>query len=132
MKNLLITYKEQILYIIFGVATTLVNFIAYFLLININVPYLISNAIAICISIIFAYFTNKFFVFKSNVKSVKGILKEFLYFISCRTISSICDMVCMFVLVGILHSNGYIAKIITGVIVIILNYVFSKFIIFKK
>lgn len=132
MKNLLTKYEEQILYIVFGIATTLVNFITYFLLIKINVPYLISNAVAICISIIFAYVTNKIWVFKSNTKSAKTIFKEFISFISCRIISSICDMGSMFVLISILYSNDFIAKIITCIIVVILNYVFSKFIIFKK
>ena len=73
--------KEIILYVIFGVLTTIVNLIAYYLFSNIiNINYLISNAIAWIISVVFAYITNKFFVFNSSYINKDVIIEEFIKF----------------------------------------------------
>lgn len=119
-------YKEQILYLVFGVLTTLVNFVVYYLLIACSLHYSISNAIAIAISILFAYITNKIYVFESVTKSFREALAEFLRFVGSRIASSIYDMLSMFILISLLSCNELLAKIVTGVIVVILNYILSK------
>ena len=82
--------KEIILYVIFGVLTTIVNLIAYYLFSNIiNINYLISNAIAWIISVVFAYITNKFFVFNSSYINKDVIIEEFIKFMNCRLISGL-------------------------------------------
>lgn len=131
-KTLLTRYREVLMYLIFGVLTTLVNFVIYFVLVWLNVNYLLSNAIAIALSILFAYVTNRKWVFESKATSLKEISVEFVSFVSCRLLSSLYDMLSMFVLVSLLHADEFLAKVITGVIVVILNYVFSKWLVFRS
>lgn len=132
MISLFNKYKEMILYIVFGGLTTLVNFIVFFSLDIFEINYLLRNAIAIIISIIFAYITNKIYVFITESNSIKSIVIEFLKFIGCRGFSALCDMFCMYIIISLMHLGEIFAKIATGIIVIILNYVFSKYFIFKK
>lgn len=128
--NLYKKYKEIINYGIFGVLTTLVNIISYFILAKVfGIQYLISNVIAIILSILFAYITNRIFVFESKNKN---IIKELVLFFYYRLISSIIDMSIMYIFVSVLKFDDMIIKIISNVIVILLNYVFSKLFIFKK
>ena len=132
MKELLMKYKEIIMYLVFGVLTTVVNIVVYFLsaeLLHIN--YLISNALAWFLSVLFAYITNRKYVFHSEVKSTKGILKEVISFFSCRLLTGVVDLACMLIFVDILNVNDMLMKIVANVIVIILNYVASKLLIFK-
>ncbi len=131
--NLLKKYKEVILYLIFGVLTTLVNIIAYFISTRfLNLDAYISNIIAWILSVIFAFITNKLYVFKSKNTNLQVILKECLSFFGFRVLSLIFDMACMYLFISILSTNDLIAKIITNIIVIILNYVFSKLFVFKN
>lgn len=130
--NYLKKYKEQITYLIFGVLTTLVNFIIYFSLCAINIPYTISNIIAIFVSILFAYITNKIWVFKSKSANFSEILTEFFKFFSLRFVSSVIDIILLIILIDFINLTDLIAKTLTAVLVIILNYLFSKLIIFKK
>ena len=124
MKELLMKYKEIIMYLVFGVLTTVVNIVVYFLsaeLLHIN--YLISNALAWFLSVLFAYITNRKYVFES---SSQNILKEAVSFFSSRLATGILDMVLMWLFV-----NDVIAKVIVNVIVVVLNYVLSKLVVFK-
>ena len=126
-------YKELILYIIFGVCTTIVNYITYivfsrFLISNI----MISNLIAWIISVAFAYITNKLWVFESKECTFKVLTKEVLSFVLARVFSLVLDMVILYVMSDLMGINDLIVKIISNIIVIIVNYVLSKFIIFKK
>ena len=125
--------KETILYIIFGVLTTIVNLISYYLFSNIiSINYLISNTISWIISVSFAYITNKFYVFNSKDKSKDIIIKEFIKFVNCRLTSGIIEMILLFLLVDMLAVNDIISKLVIGVIVVILNFIFSKLFVFKK
>lgn len=147
MKKLFNKYKEIILYVVFGVLTTLVNFAAFWLLTEIlgERLYLASNAAAWIISVVFAYVTNKLFVFES--KSVKPgvVIKEIIEFFAARLFSFAVEEGGLLLFVKCLHFDNYpieilsfqisgqmIAKVILAVIVVILNYIFSKFIIFAK
>ncbi|CUO32083.1 MULTISPECIES: GtrA family protein [Clostridium] len=124
--------KEIILYVIFGVLTTIVNLIAYYLFSNIiNINYLISNAIAWIISVVFAYITNKFFVFNSYYINKDVIIEEFIKFMNCRLISGLSEVVLLFLFVDLLLMNDIVAKLIIGVLVALINFIFSKVFIFK-
>ena len=117
IKRLLLKYKEVIMYLIFGVATTLVNWVVYSLLMKTSaVNMTISNAIAWFTAVVFAYITNKLFVFESKSWNVAEVWKEVVKFFGAR----------------IFGVEGFVAKILVSVIVVILNYVFSKIFVFNK
>ena len=127
-------YKEIVNYIICGGIATVIN-IGVFAILNWILGenlYLFSNIIAIIASVLFQYFSNKFFVFERKKLGKKETFIEFGKFISARAVTAILDMVIMWIGVSLLNFNEIIMKIITNVIVIILNYVFSKFFVFKK
>ena len=133
IKNLVSKYEEIIGYLIFGGLTTVVNIVVFYLFDSVfEVHYLIANAIAIVVSILFAFFTNKKYVFKSSTPTFQLWFKEFSLFVSFRLLSAVFDMGSMWLLVDGLNLNANVAKIITQFIVVVLNYGFSKFFIFKQ
>ena len=123
-------YKEIINYLIFGGLTTLISIITYALFAKVfHIDYLISNVLSWIIAVLFAYITNKMFVFES--KSKKNI-KEITSFFFFRVVSLIMEMIILYVFVDMLHIDDLVTKIIAQVIVIISNYIFSKVFVFKK
>lgn len=133
LKSLFLKYKELILYVFFGGLTTLVNWGLYWLLADFwNVPYLWSTAIAQIAAILFAYITNRIWVFESKVCGFRGIVLEMAKFFGCRGASFFLDLACMYVGVDLLHINDKAMKLISNVIVIIVNYGLSKLFIFRK
>lgn len=125
--------KEIINYLVFGILTTLVNIISYWLFTTIfNVDYRISTTIAWFISVVFAFITNKIFVFNSKGLDVKTILSEFMSFLFFRILSYIIDLGMMIVLVEWIKMNDLVAKILANIIVVIVNYVASKYYIFRS
>lgn len=133
MKNLYNRYKEIIHYIIFGGLTTVVNIVVFFLLESgLSWPYLWANGIAIVAAVLFAYITNKLFVFESKTNTVWAVFLEFLRFISFRLLSGVIDMLAMWLLVDGLGQDTDFSKILTQFIVVVLNYIFSKLYIFNK
>lgn len=130
--TIFIKYKEVLLYLIFGGLTTLVNFVSYFILARVfGMVLMAANGLALALSILFAYVTNKIFVFESKTETWKEGLQEFVSFIACRLATAVLDMVLMYVTVDILKQNDLLMKAVVSVVVIVLNYVFSKLIIFK-
>ncbi|MEE0248951.1 GtrA family protein [Peptacetobacter hiranonis] len=126
-------YKEGILYLFFGVLSTIVNLGTYFIATRVfGINYLVSNVIAWFFAVIFAYVTNKFFVFEVKNVEIKFLIKEFLSFINCRIVSGVTEIVLIYLMVEILCINDFIVKIITNIVVVVLNFIFSKLIIFKK
>ncbi|MDY3960514.1 GtrA family protein [Romboutsia timonensis] len=126
-------YKQTILYLIFGVLSTIVNILTYtFCTRNLNIEFLISNWIAWIVAVLFAYITNKFFVFESKETNIKFLIKELSSFVSCRLLSGIIEMILMYTMISLMSLNDFIVKIITNVVVVILNFIFSKLIIFKN
>ena len=124
--------KKTILYVIFGVLTTIVNLIAYYLFSNIiNINYLISNAIAWIISVVFAYITNKFFVFNNSDINKDVIIEEFIKFMNCRLASGLAEILLLFLFVDLLLMNDIVGKLIIGILVATINFIFSKVFIFK-
>ncbi|MDD3187657.1 MAG: GtrA family protein [Bacilli bacterium] len=128
IKKIMMKYEEIIKYVIAGVCTTIVSLLVYNLLRNINVDYQVSNVISWICAVTFAYFINKYYVFKNKEKS----LIEFFNFVKYRILSLGIEIGSMFILVSMLSINDRISKLIVQVIVQVLNYVFSKLFVFKK
>lgn len=147
IKKLIVRYKELIIYGIFGVCTTVVNFVTYKLC-NMAMGveyYLVSNVIAWFFSVVFAYITNKLFVFESKSWEPKLVTKEVSSFFAARVFSFLIEEAGLFCFVdlmgmksfsfevmGFTVSGNMISKVIVGVVVVIINYFLSKLIIFKK
>ncbi|WP_406532942.1 GtrA family protein [Methanobrevibacter sp.] len=121
--------RELVLYVIFGAFTFFVNVIVYFVFEDLlGVNYLISNIIAWFFSVLFAYITNRIWVFESKSPE---ILKEMSLFFGGRIFSGVVDTVLMYLFIDVMVIGDFISKIVVQVIVIILNYIFSKLIVFK-
>jgi putative flippase GtrA len=133
MMSLIKKNKEIIMYLIFGVLTTLVNIVTYTISTRIfNIDVYSSNVIAWLVSVLFAYLTNRKYVFNSKAKSIKEISKEIFSFYICRVATFLIDMLMMYLMVDMMKIDDLISKIVVNVVVIILNYIFSKLIIFRK
>ena len=129
MKELLLKYKEIIMYLIFGVLTTVVNIAVYYIMANsLQINYLISNIVAWFLSVLFAYVTNRKYVFESKSNE---IIKEMTSFFGARLATGAMDMVLMWLFVGLHILPDFVAKVITNVIVIVANYILSKLVVFK-
>ena len=147
IKSLFSKYREAILYVVFGALTTVVNFVV-FKVCNMAFGekfYLISNVVAWLASVIFAYVTNKLFVFESKSWEPKVLLREIPAFAGARVLSLGIEELGLWLLVDICRmeniswrvlsfdiGGSMIAKLILAVVVVILNYIFSKLVIFKK
>ena len=133
MKQLFIKYKDVISYLFFGVLTTAVNVAVYYVFYNLlSIANVISTVIAWVVAVAFAFVTNKLFVFDSKSWAPSVALREFWTFTACRIGTGIVEIGMMWLFVDILTFNGTVMKLITNFIVIVLNYIFSKLIIFKK
>lgn len=124
--------KETFLYLLFGVLTTAVDFITYFILTRLSVHYITANIIAWVVAVAFAYVTNKIFVFNSKSTKKQTLLNEITDFVGARIFSLLFSLIFIYTTVNLLHMNDLIAKIISSVFVVIINYIFSKFFIFKQ
>ena len=120
--------KELFWYVVFGILTTVVNIVVYFIFSRLGVNYLISNILAWFLSVLFAYVTNRRWVFESNSSNV---LKECGLFFSGRIFSGIIDTGLMYLFIDILSIGDVVSKIVIQVIVVVLNYVISKWVVFK-
>ena len=127
-------YKEIINYLVFGGLSTLVNFVSYFIAARIfGIDEVVSSAISWFCAVTFAYITNKIWVFESKTNTAGSFFKEAVMFYLARVASgALCDVGTFALMVKVLHINDVIAKIVTQVMVVIVNYVFSKLIVFRK
>ena len=127
-------YKEIVNYLIFGGLSTLVNFVSYYIFARtLNIDEVISSGLSWFCAVLFAYVTNKLFVFETKKTNKKEVIKEMLSFFLARVISgALCDVGTFALMVKVLGINDIIAKLVTQVMVIIVNYLFSKLIVFKK
>lgn len=121
--------KELFLYVVFGTLTTIVNIVVYFALEFIGVNYIISNIIAWFLSVLFAYVTNRIWVFESRSPN---IMKEMVLFFSGRIFSGVLDTALLYLFVDILTLGNTFSKIAVEIIITILNYLLSKLIVFKE
>ena len=125
-------HQEGMRYLIFGGISTVINIIVFALLERIGFSTLVSNTIAWIISVIFAYFTNKVCVFYSVTNNKKELVKEIGSFFGCRIFTLIIDEIYMYITIDIFSFNSLLMKVISNIIVIVLNFMFSKIFIFKK
>lgn len=130
--SFIISKKKLLIYLFFGVLTTVVNFIIYTVCRLLLVNYIFSNVISWFGAVIFAYFTNSIYVFNSNYSSVLLRLKEFFNFISFRILSLIIEIILLYIFVDFFKINDFISKIAISVVIVILNYFASKIFVFKK
>ena len=120
-------------YLIFGVLTTVVNYMVYLPCLNfLGFSAAVSNCIAWVVAVTFAFLTNKPFVFQSHDWSRKTVVPEFTKFIATRISSGVLETVILLIAVDTLGGNGNIWKLITQVMVIVVNYVGSKLLVFRK
>lgn len=135
MKKIYQKYKEIINYLIFGGLTTLISLVVYYVLSltlldpNISVQLQIANIFSWIAGVLFAYFTNRAFVFKSKNKNK---FKEFITFTGARVSTLLLDMLIMFLFVTVLKGDDKIFKLLSQVLVILGNYLLSKLIVFKR
>ena len=131
--DLIKRHESVVLYAVFGLMTTVVNYFVYFpLLYFANFTAVLSNIIAWLLAVLFSFFTNKPFVFKSNDWSFKILLHELFWFIGCRLFTGILETTALFVFVDVMEMNGFICKLVVSVGVVILNYISSKIFVFQK
>ena len=135
IKSVYEKYKEIINYLIFGVLTTVISLIVYYGLtytvINPENPLMlqVANVISWIAGVLFAYFTNRKYVFESKNENK---LKEFVSFVGARVTTLLLDMAIMGIGVTVLHGNDKIMKLISQVLVIVGNYLLSKIFVFRK
>lgn len=133
LKSLARSHWDIVTYLFFGVLTTVVNYLVYLPVYNLlHLSAAFSNAIAWVAAVAFAYLTNKPFVFKSHDWSRQTVIPELTKFVSCRLASGILETAILFVTVDLLHWNGNIWKLVVSVLVVVLNYVASKLLVFKS
>ena len=131
--ELITKYWDIVSYLFFGGLTTLVNFLVYFPLFNwMQFSAAVSNGVAWLFAVVFAYLTNKPFVFKSNDWSRKTVVPELTKFVGCRIGSGFLETLIILITVDWLSWNGNIMKIIVSILVVILNYIGSKWLVFTK
>ncbi len=134
MKSFLKKHHELIMYGLSGIPTVLSNFGTYFLLANLKLSTAICAFVAMCVSILVAYITNKFFVFHTKRSRRLELFMEFVSFVSCRLLSGSVEVVIMVVTVDLfmLTEHEAFIKVCATIIVILLNYVASKRLVFKQ
>ncbi len=133
LKRLFIKYYDIIVYLFFGALTTGVNYVVYLPCYNwLGLSAAASNVAAWTVAVIFAYLTNKPFVFQSHDWSAKTVFPEFAKFMGCRVGSGVLETVIIFAAVDLMHWDGNVWKLIVSVLVVILNYVGSKLLVFRK
>ena len=125
-------YKEGLLYLFFGGCTTLINIISFIIFRQFKLGVDVSNIIAWLIAVIFAFITNKLFVFDSRNTDRKTVMKETISFLIARVISLGIDTGLLHLMIDFMKIHEVIAKVISNIVVIIVNYIFSKLFIFKK
>jgi putative flippase GtrA len=126
-------YWDVLAYLVFGVLTTVVNYLVYLPLYNgAGLSATASNAVAWVVAVAFAFLTNKPFVFKSHDWSAKTVFPELGKFLGCRIGSGLMETGIIFLFVDLLRWDGNIMKLATSVLVVIVNYVGSKLLVFKK
>lgn len=126
-------YEEGINYLIFGFLAFVLNYGLYYLFDNVlGMHYMVATVLSWVLTVVFAYWTNRTFVFKSKNKDAQSLLEEFLSFIGARVATELLEMGLMFLMVGCAGLNEMISKFVCQVLVIVANYFLSKLWIFKE
>ena len=132
-------FEEAINYLFFGFLAFLVNMFAYAAAAKVLgadndkvVLVLIATVFAWVAAVLFAYWTNRTFVFKSKVMEKEEVRKEFFSFVGARVVTGAMELVIMYIMVDLADINDLISKFVCNVIVIVSNYIFSKLWVFRK
>ncbi|ARW08769.1 Cell wall teichoic acid glycosylation protein [Bacillus atrophaeus] len=126
-------YREMIMYIIMGIFTTAVNISSFYILVEIlDTDYKTATVIAWILSVLFAYITNKIYVFQQKTSDMRSLMRELTAFFSVRLLSLGIDLGMMILLVSQFHTNETLAKILDNVVIVAVNYIASKWLVFKK
>ena len=126
-------YRSIILYAIFGLLTTVVNYFVYFPLYYwAEFTAVFSNVIAWLFAVIFAYITNKIYVFNTNNWSFRAVIKESFAFFSCRVLTGALETVALFIAVDYLGMNSIVWKLAISFGIVFINYISSKLFVFRK
>lgn len=139
VKTMYRKYEEAVNYLFFGFLAFLVNMIAYAAAAKVLgadndkvMLVLVATSFAWIVAVLFAYWTNRTFVFKSKITDKAGVSKEFLTFVGARVVTGVMELAIMYIMVDIADIDDMIAKFVCNIIVIVSNYVFSKLWVFKK
>lgn len=133
IKELYTKYKSIILYLVFGAGTTVVNIVTYYVMYDLlSVPNVPSDIAAWITAVLFAFVTNRRYVFEQTDNSSHRLLRDFVSFVGCRLATGVLDVAIMYLAVDLMHWNGLVWKIISNILVVVLNYIASKYFIFKK
>ena len=133
IKSLIMKYHDQLSYLFFGGLTTVFNYLVYWPCYNwLHFSAGLSNVIAWGFAVIFAFLTNKPFVFHSHDWSAKTVVPELTKFLATRLGSGVAETMIIFLTVDMLRWNGNIMKLIVSVLVVVLNYFGSKLLAFRK
>ena len=126
-------YREMLLYLIFGALTTLVNIVSYYCLTRFAaLETSAATALAWFASVVFAYITNRQWVFRSRAKGMLPVMREVISFFAARLATGVMDMGVMALCVDVLHMPDMPVKIASNIVVIVLNYILSKVLVFRK
>ena len=132
IKSIALKYKKILLYLIFGVLTTAVDWIISFTLYSLHVNVHLANVTAWVCAVLFAFITNRTLVFESRERTTRGIARELALFSGGRVTTLLLQELIVFVFYDLLTWNPYFVKMAAAVLVVILNYVISKLLVFKK
>lgn len=125
-------YETMLRYLVFGCLTTLLNIVAYMVFSRLfAIQFMVSNMMAWITAVLFAYVTNRWFVFESQCCAWLSIIKECAAFFGCRMLSGLADAAIMYSMIDLLHCNDLFVKVVTNIFVICINYIFSKRVIFR-
>ncbi len=132
IKALFLKYREIIMYLIFGVLTTVVSFVSYYALLYLGLHYLAAQIVSWVLAVAFAFAVNKLFVFEDKTESAQGLFYQMAGFVLVRLGSGVLETGLLWLAVGVASISEHIAKIPVAVLTVILNYIASKLFIFKK
>ncbi|CAM3364606.1 GtrA family protein [Vagococcus fessus] len=126
-------YYSILMYLVMGGITTLINIVTFYLFNStLGLNYTIANIIAWVFAVLFAYISNKLYVFESKHNNFSELIQEISSFFGFRVLSLFMDLAVMFVCISLLSMNPLLAKVLANVVVLVANYIFSKLFIFKK
>lgn len=132
IKELIIKYREIIVYVFFGGLTTVVSWGSYFLLRLVNVDYQLAQWISWAAAVAFAFVVNKLFVFRDRDKTAAGLTRQIWQFVSVRIASGVLEWLLMLLFVELINISDSISKIVVSVVTVIVNYIASKLLVFRK
>ncbi len=131
-------YKEIVLYLVFGVLTTVVNWLAYAAFVWIGLDINVANILSWIVGVSFAFVVNKWYVFESRSLDGSKVIKEFGSFVGARILTGVIAIILFPILYNLgldqslFGTDGFLAKIVTSAIEIVLNWVLSKYVVFRK